>query len=286
MGNGMHIDFGTSAAGPPESGARVDSTKHPIMNNPTQIDDLRERVATACRVLGNLNLTKAATGHASVRIPGTERILIRARGPAELGVRYTTRDEIVEANLDGTLVGSIAEGLAAPQEIFIHTEIYRARRDVGSVIHIHPPTVVLFTMCDTPLLPIYGAYDPASLRMLLGGIPTYPRSVLIRTPQLGADLAHTLGSHDACLMRGHGITATGTSVEEAALNAIGLNELATMNYQTRLLGNPEPISQEDQAEFLELALAAQHDAEGNPRGRIAALWKYYVMLTQSAIAKV
>lgn len=245
-------------------------------------DDLRERVATACRVLGRLDLTKAATGHVSARVKGTDTILVRARGPAELGVRYSTHNEVVLADLDGKLAPGHAPGLSAPIEIYIHTEVYRARPDVGSVIHIHPPTVMLFTVCDRPLLPIYGAYDPAGLRMLLRGIPTYPRSVLIRTPQLGSDLASALGDRDVCLMRGHGITATGASVEEAALNAIWLNELAVLNYQAHLLGNPEPIPQADRDEFAGMELPVLHDADGRPAGRIAALWKYYVKLTGSA----
>ena len=129
-----------------------------------------------------------------------------------------------------------------PLEVFIHTEVYRARPAVNSVIHIHPPNVVLFTVCDKPLLPIYGSYDPSSLQLLLDGIPTYDRSILIRTPQLGVDLARVMGDKAVCLMRGHGITAAGAGVEDAAMAAIGLAELAAMNYKAYLLGNPRPIS--------------------------------------------
>ena len=50
----------------------------------TELTELSERVAQACRVLGRLDLTEAATGHVSARIPGTDRIVIRARGPDEL----------------------------------------------------------------------------------------------------------------------------------------------------------------------------------------------------------
>ena len=46
-------------------------------------DNLRERVATACRIVGKLELTRSMNGHASVRVPGTDSILIRARGPGE-----------------------------------------------------------------------------------------------------------------------------------------------------------------------------------------------------------
>jgi ribulose-5-phosphate 4-epimerase/fuculose-1-phosphate aldolase len=247
----------------------------------SELDDLKGRVARACRVLGTLDLTKAATGHVSARVPGTDRVLIRARGHAELGVRYTTDDQVIEVDLDGKLVRSQDEELAVPIEVFIHTAVYRARPEVNSVIHIHPPTVVLFTICDKPLLPLYGAYDPAGLQLVLEGIPTYPRSILISNPELGRDLAQAMGSHSTCLMRGHGITTAASSIEEAALHAIALNELAVMNYQANLLGNPRPISEEDQATFrkLDLGSAPPAAAAGLPSGRAVALWRYYCELT-------
>jgi L-fuculose-phosphate aldolase len=237
--------------------------------------DLRERVAEACRVLGALDLTKAATGHVSARIPGSNRALVRARGPGELGVRYTTAKQIIEVDLDGKLIGAPEEaGLETPIEVFIHTALYRARPDVNAVVHVHPTTVVLFTICNKPLLPLYGAYDPGSLQLALEGIPTYERSILISTPELGAELARVIGPSSTCMMRGHGITTVGTSVEEAALAAIHLNDLATVNYQARLLGDPVPIPKDEQDAF--------RRGPGSPSGagrRVAALWRYYCALT-------
>ncbi len=46
-------------------------------------------------------------------------------------------------------------------------------------------------------------------------------------------------------MRGHGITAVGATVPEATIAAWRLNDLAEINYRAALLGNPEPISNED-----------------------------------------
>jgi ribulose-5-phosphate 4-epimerase/fuculose-1-phosphate aldolase len=227
-------------------------------------------------VLGVLGLASGNTGHLSVRVPDSDNLLIRARGPAEAGVRYTTVDEILEVTPDGEIAAGGKTGLFPPQEVFIHTEVYRARPDVVSVVHVHPPTIVLFTITDTPLLPIFGAYDPSALKMMLEGVPTFDRSVLISNPKLGHDLAATLGSHHACMMRGHGITATGSTIEEAALRAISLNELAEMNYRARLLGEPRPISDEDIASFNK-ALGAP----GKPinENRTAAMWRYYLRLT-------
>lgn len=246
------------------------------------IDDIRERVARACRVLGTLDLTKAATGHISARLPGTNRVFIRARGQDELGVRYTTPGEVIEIDLDGRAIGN-PPGLVAPSEVFIHTSLYRARPEVNAVVHVHPAKIVLFTICKKPLQPIFGAYDPSGARLALDGIPTYERSITITTPELGADLLRAMGSKRVCLMRGHGITTAHQSVEDAALDAIALNELATMNYEAHLLGGPEPISDEDQAVFRSGKESRQYSSagDGRPGGRAKAVWRYYTTLTAS-----
>lgn len=243
---------------------------------------LAGRVAAACRVLARLELTRAATGHVSARIPGEDRMLVRARGPEEKGVRYTTTEEVIEVDFDGKVVGDAAQGLAAPQEIFIHSEIYKARPDVYSVIHMHPPTVVLFTICCKPLLPLYGAYDPAGARMAMDGIPTFQRSVLINNPDLGGQLARAIGNSNVCLMRGHGVTSTGPNVEEAAIAMIRLNDLATINYQCQMLGDPQPIDEEDQKVIAASKSTVKSHADGAPpRGAEAALWRYYCEVTDS-----
>ena len=243
--------------------------------------DLPGRIARACRVLGKMELTRGLRGHISARVPGTNRIFIRARGPAESGVRYTNEDEITEIGLDGKPVAGLRQGLRTPSEVFIHTEIYRARPEVNAVVHLHPPTVVMFTICDVPLLPIFGAYDPQGLGLALEQPPTFDSSVLINTPELGRKLTATIGGNRACLMRGHGITTATDSVEEAAIVALSLNELAAMNYQARLLGNPRPISEEDQRE-LQIAikrLAEPGPEPGEPGDPVVTEWRYYCRLT-------
>jgi 3,4-dihydroxyphthalate decarboxylase len=247
----------------------------------SEASDLRALVAQSCRVLGKLDLTNAATGHVSARVPGQDRVLIRARGPDETGVRYTTADEIVETDFDGKLVDRSRPGLAVPNEIFIHTEIYKSRPEINAVVHVHPPTVVLFTICDKQLQPLYGAFDPPSAIMAIEGIPTYQRSITITTPALGQDLVKAMGGAATCLMRGHGITAVGPSIETASLATIQLNQLAEMNYRAHLLGNPSPISAEDQAVFRDrVAAPAGGAAGGFVQKYVMSAWRYYCALTE------
>jgi L-fuculose-phosphate aldolase len=75
----------------------------------------------------------------------------------------------------------------------------------------------------------------------------------------------------AAMMRGHGITTVGDSIEEATLTAISLNLLAEMNYRAYLLGDPQPISDEDIAAYKSPKKARKDDE---------ALWRYYCKLVE------
>jgi ribulose-5-phosphate 4-epimerase/fuculose-1-phosphate aldolase len=236
----------------------------------SEVKDLSERVAQACRVIGQLDLTKAATGHLSTRVPGTDRVLIRARGPGETGVRYTSAEEVITVDFDGNKLDG-PDDLVPPREVFIHTWLYKTRPEVNSVVHAHPPTVVLFTICEKELMPLYGGYDPSSLKLLMEGIPTYPRSVTVTNDKLGEEFAATMKGR-ACLMRGHGITTCGDSIEDATLTAISLNILADMNYRAHLLGNPRPIPDEDIEAYMSPGTTQKGSKDRD------ALWRYYCKL--------
>ncbi len=238
-----------------------------------EIDDLKEEVAKACRIIGRLHLTREPNGHVSVRIPGSDLILIKARGPQEAPLSYTTAEDLAIVDIDGKLVEA-RQGLAAASEVFIHTEVLRARPDINSVIHIHPASVVAFTIAEKPILPIIGAYNPNALRLVHEGIPTYPRSFLINNQERGRELVGVMGASRVCMMRGHGITTAGTSVEEATLMAIQLNDLAELHYRADLLGGAKPVADEDISDILG-NLPPDVRARGSGPQPASSEWRYY-----------
>lgn len=79
-------------------------------------------------------------------------------------------------------------------------------------------------------------------------------------------------------MRGHGITTSGASVEEATVTAIMVNEIAEINYRAHLLGGAESIDQEDIAEFYDRRAKRKptEQAREMPAARLASAWRYYV----------
>ncbi len=238
----------------------------------SEIDDLREQVALSCRIIGRLGLTREPNGHVSARIPGTDTVIIKARGAGESALSYVEVEDLITVDLDGKMLDG-RDGLAAPAEVFIHTQLYRARPELGSVIHIHPAAIVAFTIAEKPILPIIGAYNPSALRLIQDGLPSYPRSVLINSGERGIDLAKTIGNASACVMRGHGITTAGRSVEESTLTAIHLNELAELHHRASLLGEAHPIPAEDLDEFARQNVRQPaRDAGTRPP---SSEWRYY-----------
>jgi len=243
-------------------------------------EELREKVALSCRILGNRGVTKGSFGHVSARIPGTDQILIKAKGPAEEALEFASAHDIVTISLDGTLLEGM-EGLEPPRETVMHLAVYRARSDVMSVIHSHPEAVVVLTACGRPLVPMYGAYDgAAALRLLTEGIPIYPRTVTIIDDELGADFMRVMGNHKACLLHGHGMTTAGASVEQATLISLRVFELARLNYMAYAIGGPQPVP--------DLADHHQRMAEGKTRsasGRGStelSEWRYQCKLLEAA----
>jgi L-fuculose-phosphate aldolase len=237
----------------------------------SDLSGLRESVARSCRILGKLNLTKEPSGHVSARVPGEDRILIKARGPQESGLRFVSERDIITVDFNGKKVAG-EEGLVSPQEVFIHTWLYKTRPEVQCVVHVHPLTVVLFTICNKPLQPLYGAYDPSGLRLIVEGLAHYPRSITVSNDKLGEEFARAMAEKPACLMRGHGITSAGPSIEDATLTAIKLNEAAVVNYQAHLLGTPEPITQED------IAVLVGGSRGGDKSVHAGSNWRYYCKL--------
>ncbi len=243
----------------------------------TQLEnELREKVAISCRIIGNRNVTRGSLGHVSTRVPGTDRILIKAKGPDEEALEFAVERDVIVININGEVLEA-PNGLTAPNETAMHLAVYRRRPEVISVIHAHPDWIVILTGTEKPLVPMLGAYDGgASLRLLTEGVPVYPRSLTIINDELGDDFMQTMGEHRACLLFGHGITAAGSSVEDVTQTCLTLYEIARINYLAYAIGQPQGVSEQDQQEYLARREAGPYTRENRRIGRTGepSFWRY------------
>ncbi len=230
---------------------------------------LAHTVALSCRILAQLGLVKETTGHVSARSPDGKAMLIRGRGQEETGLLFTKPRDIVLADFDGTRIRKTGS-LKPPNESAIHGELYKARPEIGAVVHAHPPAVVLTSMAGIELRPIFGGYDPRAMRLALNGIPVYKSSVTLHSRDQVLEMMQVMGDRDLCILRGHGVVVAGTSVEDATIKTIKLNELAKLNLEAASLGKIPSISAADQNVFV-----SRPRAEKNSHGA-GPLWHYYV----------
>lgn len=233
------------------------------MTTPSEAE-LRELLATSCRILYRLGLSDYL-GHPSARVPGTDKVWIKPKhSPRVRGMDRMAADMMVAIDLDGNLLEGDEQ---PPSERFIHTEIYRARPDVLSVVHTHQPISTLMGIVDLPILPVLHIQSPLVERP----VPTYPHAVLITTAELGRGVAEALGDHQVCHLQGHGIVSVATTVQEATLGAIHLEHLAEACFKAAQVGRqPRVIPPEE--------LEALRRDRASPAGR----WAYYVEVAGSS----
>jgi HCOMODA/2-hydroxy-3-carboxy-muconic semialdehyde decarboxylase len=183
-------------------------------------------------------------GHVSVRHPirPDHFLLARSMAPA-----LVTEADVLEFDPDGA--PTEAGGPAVYLERFIHSEIYRTRPDVVSVVHSHSPAVVPFSVVSgTKLRPIchmcgfLGAATPVFEIRDVGG----PGSdLLIRDSRLGAALAQSLGQSAAVLMRGHGSTVVGGTLRQAVFRAVYTEVGARLQSEAMRLGPVTYLTEEE-----------------------------------------
>lgn len=160
-----------------------------------------------------------AFGHVSVRHDQQPNRFLLARNMAPGSV---TAGDIVEFTLDGEPVN--AGGRRVYLERFIHGEIYRRRPDVMAVVHSHSHSIVPLTVVNgvklRALFHMAGFIGQAAPLFEIRDVGGDGTDLLISSNALGRALAEMFDGAEIVLMRGHGSTVVGDSIQRAVYRAI------------------------------------------------------------------
>ena len=193
---------------------------------------LLEDLVAANRILAAHGVIDAY-GHVSLRSPDNPNRFFLARAIAPQTVQL---EDILEYDLDSKPLDP--KGRDSVNERFIHSEIYRARPDVMSVVHNHSPSVVPFSVTGVKLRALFHMASFIGVE----GLPNFEirkvkkgSDLLVRDAKLGAALAKTLGKNAAALMRGHGSVTVGENIMRSVGRSVYLEMSAVMQMQSLLL---------------------------------------------------
>lgn len=209
------------------SGTDAGVAAHPVPDDARVIED----VAWACRILAMLGYEDLTLGHVSARGTDDDTIYIKRKGVA-LG-------EVVPADVLAVRLDDVPQNGAGGThlETVLHTEVYRRRADVGSVVHGHPPYATAFAATDAT----FGYLTHDSV-LFLDGIATYEGGPdLIMDEGQGAAVAKALGAGSVVLLRNHGVLVAQRDVRWAVLASVLLERSIQMQAIATSLGPLHPI---------------------------------------------
>jgi HCOMODA/2-hydroxy-3-carboxy-muconic semialdehyde decarboxylase len=190
-----------------------------------------EDLVAANRILAEHGVIDAY-GHVSIRSPDNPNRYFLARSIAPQMVQI---EDLLEYDIDSKPIDP--QGRESVRERFIHSEIYRARPDVMSVVHNHSPSVIPFSVTGVPMKALF------HMASFIGdGLPNFEirkvkkgSDLLVSDARLGKALAKALGKSPATLMRGHGAAVTGENLQRSVGRSIYLEMSAVMQMQALLL---------------------------------------------------
>lgn len=185
---------------------------------------LKKDFVAAMRIISHEGLSDAFA-HLSTRVDGGKKMLFMPRKSPAL----VKASELFVVDFQK----------AVPQSA-VHQAVYKAREDVGSVIHFHSPCVILLTVVGQTVQPMHN-YSA----IFYEGVPVFEGTGQVESPERAAEIALALGASKAVLLRGHGAVVVGQSIREACILALYLEESARFQVEAMKLGTPQFISRQE-----------------------------------------
>jgi L-fuculose-phosphate aldolase len=140
--------------------------------------------------------------------------------------RFVNGEDIIIIDMDG----NVLEGDKKPSmETFLHLNVYSERSDIKGIVHSHSPFAAGFSMSGKELKRLEG----------IGPIENpYIPSVKYSKPgseELAKNTAEAMKNEDAVILKNHGVVAAGVNLDEAALLAEFIEDIAKTQTIAHLL---------------------------------------------------
>jgi L-fuculose-phosphate aldolase len=223
---------------------------------------LRETLINAGRVLVDEGQGDYVWGHISARLPDEpNRFLMKA---GCLGLEELTQDNIITVDIEGE---RIAGAWPRHNEVYIHSEVLRARPDINAVLHTHPEHAIAFSSLGKPLQAM--SNDGT---MFSAGVPIFSETTDLITDQpRGKAVAKCLGNGNVLILRNHGIVTAGRNIEEAIFLALKLERACRIQMLAEAAGGPKLFVKEEELQA-KRSRTNRGDAHGNAFSYLVRRW--------------
>jgi L-fuculose-phosphate aldolase len=204
-----------------------------ILSSPDVQTSFRAIIQAAESLVKAGVLSNSLHGNISVRIPGTDTIVLTGRA----SLASFAEEELAVLDLDGNVLQGRLEP-TAHEIVHMHTTPYKLRKDVGSVIHTHSPYATTYAVASKPLECISEAMSRFEM--------TGPIPVARYAPRGSQEAVQNIASviderTKGILLENHGILTMGPDASAAARVVVVMEETAFLGINAAALGGARPI---------------------------------------------
>lgn len=196
--------------------------------------EIQEKVQKTALKSYEQNLVAGTSGNVSYYDRENAIMAITA---TNLDYKIMTPEDVVLMHLDGEIIYG---DLRPSSEWQMHAEIYRGLSHVNSVIHTHSPRATSFAVVheDIPLILV-------EMLPFIGGDIPRAKFALPGSVELGKEAVIAMQNRNACLLENHGVVAVGTTLDQAYIRAVYVEDAAKIYHFARQVGEPKVLSNEN-----------------------------------------
>ena len=220
----------------------------------------REEIVRIGRKMLTAQLTSGTGGNLSIFNRRDGHIAI-----SPSGIEYDEMEAADVPVVDGD--GVTVDGNRKPSsELGFHLSLYRKRPDINAVVHTH--SVYATTMAclnwEIPAVHYLVAYSGHK-------VPLAPYATF-GTEELAANVAESIGDHNAVLLANHGLVTVGPNLATAFAVAEEIELVARIYYQALCIGKPVIIPEGEMSRVIgKFAVYGQKGASPDKPGDAACL---------------
>lgn len=200
--------------------------------------NVRADIVSFGQRMSSSGLSPGKSGNISVRVDGGMLIT-----PTGIGYHEMRAVDLVEVRMDGR----VAPGQrVASSEWQMHLAVYKARADVGAIVHTHSLNATALS-CVHRGIPAFH-YMVAAFggdRIACGPYATYGSEALARIA------VKALAARHACLLANHGAVAVGETLRQAYERAGEVEALAAQYARALAIGRPRILNARETARVVE-----------------------------------
>ena len=186
------------------------SADFPCIKDQVSAEEWQARVdlAACYRLVDMYDMTDLIYNHITVRIPGTEHLLINLYG---LTYKEITASSLAKIDVEGNIIWKpdTDYGINVAGYV-IHGAIHKARPDVNCVTHTHTRAGMAVSAMKCGLLPL----SQTGIRFH-GRIGYHDYEGPAINIEERVRLVQSLGEHDAMILRSHGLLTCGANIPMA-----------------------------------------------------------------------